>query len=90
MESLDPYIPVLKIRLHFLSLKRLSIKFDYPEINFASKASFGLVPVMASYTKNYHLDTGCKLNVHEIFRGRSGHLLNFVCTSNLRPVSRGN
>ena len=79
MESLDPYIPVLKIKLHRLSLKLLSIKLDYPEINLASKASFGPVPVMASYTKNYHLDTGRKLNVHEIFRGRSASSERRMC-----------
>ena len=34
-------------------------------------------------------DTGRKLNVHKTFRRRPGHLLNALCTFNLRPVSRG-
>ena len=33
------------------------------------------------------LDTGRKLNVHKTFRRRPGHLLNVLCTFNLRPVS---
>ena len=35
-------------------------------------------------------DTGRKLNVHKTFRGRTGRLLNVLCTFNLRPVSTGN
>ena len=33
--------------------------------------------------------TGRKLNVHKTFRRRPGHLLNFLCTFSLRPVSMG-
>ena len=35
------------------------------------------------------LDTGRKLNVHKTFRRSPGHLLNVLCTFNLRPVSTG-
>ena len=35
------------------------------------------------------VDTGRKLNVHKTFRGRPGHLLNVLCTLNLRPGSTG-
>ena len=35
------------------------------------------------------VDTGCKLNVHKMFRKRPGGLLNVLCTFNLRPVSTG-
>ena len=37
----------------------------------------------------FPVDTGRKLNVHKLFRGRSGRLLNVLCTFNLRPVSTG-
>ena len=37
----------------------------------------------------YPVDTGRKLNVHKTFRRRPGHLLNVLCTCNLRPVSTG-
>ena len=35
------------------------------------------------------IDTERKLNVHKTFRRRPGHLLNVLCTFNLRPVSTG-
>ena len=35
------------------------------------------------------VDTGRKLNVHKTIRTYPGHLLNVVCTFNLRPVSTG-
>ena len=35
------------------------------------------------------LDTGRQSNLHIIFRGRPGRLLNVLCTFNLCPVSRG-
>ena len=35
------------------------------------------------------VDTGRKLNVHKTFRRRPGHLLNVLCTFNLRAVSTG-
>ena len=38
---------------------------------------------------NNPVDTGRKLNVHKTFRRRPGHLLNVLCTFNLRPVSTG-
>ena len=41
---------------------------------------------------SYPVDTGRKLNVHKTLRrrpGRPGHLLNVLCTFNLRPVSAG-
>ena len=38
---------------------------------------------------SFPVDTGCKLNVHKTFRRRPGHLLNVLCTFNLRPVSTG-
>ena len=39
--------------------------------------------------QNYPVDTGRKLNVHTTFRRRPRHLLNVLCTFNLRPVSTG-
>ena len=44
------------------------------------------IPVKRKYQQ---LDTERKLNVHKIFRGRPGSLLNVLSTFNLRPVSRG-
>ena len=41
------------------------------------------------YTRVFPEDTRRKLNVHKTFRRRPGHLLNVLCTSNLRPVSTG-
>ena len=38
---------------------------------------------------NCLVDTGRKFNVHKTFRRRPGHLLNILCTFNLRPVSTG-
>ena len=38
---------------------------------------------------DYPVDTGRKLNVHNTFRRRPGHLLNVLCTFNLSPVSTG-
>ena len=35
------------------------------------------------------LDTGCKWNVHKMFRRRPRRLLNVLCTFYLYPVSRG-
>ena len=35
------------------------------------------------------VDTGRNLNVHNTFGRRPGHLLNVLCTFNLRPVSTG-
>ena len=35
------------------------------------------------------VDTGRKLNVHKTFRGRTGRLLNVLCTFNVHPVSTG-
>ena len=37
----------------------------------------------------FPVDTGRKLNVQKVFRKRPGHLLNVLCTFNLRPVSTG-
>ena len=37
----------------------------------------------------FPVDTGHKLNVHKTFRRPPGHLLNVLCTINLRPVSAG-
>ena len=45
------------------------------------------------FTSGFHInsvDTGRKLNVHKMFRRRSGRLLNVLCSFNLRPVSTGN
>ena len=45
------------------------------------------------FTSGFHInsvDTERKLNVHKMFRRRSGRLLNVLCTFNLRPVSMGN
>ena len=42
-----------------------------------------------SINETFPVDTGRKLNVHKTFRGRSRHLLNVLCTFNLRPVSTG-
>ena len=33
------------------------------------------------------VDTGRKMNVHKTFKRRPGHLLNVLCTFNLRSVS---
>ena len=44
------------------------------------------------FTSGFHInsvDTGRKLNVHKMFRRRSGRLLNVLCSFNLRPVSTG-
>ena len=38
---------------------------------------------------NCPVDTGPKFNVHKTFRRRPEHLLNVLCTFNLRPVSTG-
>ena len=38
---------------------------------------------------HFSLDAGRKLNIHKMFRRSSGHLLNVLCTFNLRPVPRG-
>ena len=38
---------------------------------------------------NHPVDTGCKWNVHKTLRRRPGRFLNFLCTFNLRPLSRG-
>ena len=35
------------------------------------------------------VDTGRKLNVHKMFKRRSGRLLNVLCTFSLHPVSTG-
>ena len=35
------------------------------------------------------VDAGRKFNVHKTFRRYPGHLLNVLCTFNLRPVSTG-
>ena len=35
------------------------------------------------------VDTGRELNVHKTLRRRPGHLLNILCTFNLRPMSTG-
>ena len=40
-------------------------------------------------TIHHPVDTGRKLNVYKTFRGRTGGLLNVLCTFNLRPVSTG-
>ena len=40
-------------------------------------------------SKPFPVDTGRKLNVHEMFRRRPGRPLNVLCTFNLRPVSTG-
>ena len=37
----------------------------------------------------FPVDTGRKLNVHKLFRGRSGRLLNVLSTLNLRLLSTG-
>ena len=45
------------------------------------------------FTSGFHINsvvTGRKLNVHKMFRRRSGRLLNVLCSFNLRPVSTGN
>ena len=41
------------------------------------------------YARTQPVDTGRKLNVHKMFRRRSGCLLNILYTFNLRPVSMG-
>ena len=38
--------------------------------------------------QSVHLDTRCKSNVHKTFRRHHEHLLNVLCTFNLRSVSR--
>ena len=42
-----------------------------------------------SFTTNFTLNTGLKLNVHNIFRRRPRRFLNVSCTFILRPVSAG-
>ena len=37
----------------------------------------------------FPVDTGRKLNVHKTFKRRPEHLLNVLCSFNLRPVSTG-
>ena len=49
----------------------------------------GCVISNQSTSKNHPVDTGRKLNVHKTFRRRPGHLLNVLCTLNLRPVPTG-
>ena len=39
--------------------------------------------------RTHLIDTGCKLNVHKMFRRCPGLLLNVLCTFNLHPVCRG-
>ena len=47
-----------------------------------------LYQLFAIYSKNStQVDTERKLNVHKTFRRHPGHLLNVLCTFNLRPVS---
>ena len=41
------------------------------------------------FESTFPVDAGRKLNVHKTFRRRHGHLLNVLCTFNLRPVSAG-
>ena len=38
--------------------------------------------------QSVHLDTRCKSNVHKTFRRHQEHLLNVLCTFNLRSASR--
>ena len=47
------------------------------------------LPISFKYPNFIPVDTGRKLNVHKTFRRRPGHLLNALCTFNLRPVSTG-
>ena len=51
------------------------------------------IPFIISFTPTWIItvpvDTGRKLNVHKTFRRRPGHLLNVLCTFNLRPVFTG-
>ena len=56
-----------------------------PNYFFVFKNLNRLIPLSAVVL----VDTGRKLNVHKTFRRRTGHLLNVLCTSNLRPVSTG-
>ena len=45
--------------------------------------------VVKLLNKVYFLDTERKLNACKTFRRRPGGLLNVLCTSSLRPLSRG-
>ena len=43
----------------------------------------------ADFKTVHPINTGRKLNVHKTFRERPEHLLNVLCTFNLRPVFTG-
>ena len=48
-----------------------------------------LRPDFITFSGNFPVDTGRKMNVHKTFRRRPERLLNVLCTFNLRPVSTG-
>ena len=72
--------------------------FSFIALTLVEKAALHICLIMVDYVKRAlrnrqqitsHVDTGRKLNVHKTIRKRPGHLLNVLCTFNLRPVSKG-
>ena len=47
------------------------------------------IVIFLDFTRSFPVDTGRKLNIHNMFRRRPGRLLNVLCMFNLRPVSTG-
>ena len=74
--------------------KRISSNFD-EEIHVIKEKFKQVDHLYVSLTvqlmsfKRIPVDTGRNLNVYKAFRRRLGHLLNVLCTFNLRPVSTG-
>ena len=60
-----------------------------PERNIIGYKVRGKVYLKKKMKGPHSLDTGYKLNLHKTFRRRSERSLNFLCTFDLCPVSKG-
>ena len=104
ISSSYPYInasPNLIVKCKCCGKRCLEIKYPYsqwgdfiPQMLEKRQRGTNAKPFLSlldpsTVTGCYPVDTRRKLNVNKTFRRRPGHLLNVLCTFNLRPVSTG-